>query len=84
MNVPKEIPAQSVIVDVQGINIYTDDRSAIVVLQHNGEKERISVNLLPIYQQGTSEQKQTIKIFLRQIVATALEVGVADIPDIFN
>ena len=84
MDVPKQIPAQDVTVDVQSIKIDIDDRSATVILRIDDEKESVKVDLLPIYQPGTSTQKQTIKAFLRQIVASSLELDVSEIPYIFN
>ena len=84
MDVPKQIPAQDVTVDVQSIKIDIDDRSATVILTIDGEKENVEVDLLPIFHPATATQKQTIKAFLRQIVASSLELDVSEIPDIFN
>jgi len=84
MKVPKTIPAKNVDVDIRSINIDTENRTAKVVVRYDGKKEQVNVNLLPIYQLGTNTQKQTIKMFLRQIVATALNVDISEIPDIFN
>lgn len=84
MKVPKTIPEQNTELDIKRISIDPEGRSATVVYKKDGRRQETFVPLLPIYSAGTATQKNTIKVFLRQIVAAGLNVNIGDIPDIFN
>ena len=85
MKVPKSIPSKNIDVDIKKIIIDPENRSAMIVMRLEGQRTEKSINLMPIYNMGNASQKQTIKRFIRQIVANGLEVDLSEVPDnIFN
>lgn len=78
----KDIPATIAVPHrVDKIIINLNEKTAVVEVNVEGKNTfYATIDLVPIVQAGTTTQKNTIKTFIRQILANAIQMALTDIP----
>lgn len=85
MKIPINIPAKKIDFEIENIVIYPKDKRVKLNIRKDGSRISKNISLMNIYNLGNNIQKQTIRHFIRSIVAKGLDVNLSDIPDdIFN
>lgn len=81
----QNIPAEFVKTTVRDIRIHPDNKTAQVVFQEDASisgyqnVSDVRISLQPIIDQMTAGQKNTVRTFLKAVVANALDASVGDI-----
>jgi len=82
MKIPITVPEEIKDVEIRSIRLILGTKSAIVdVWKDSGSRDRIEVDLHPMIGEATTIQINTIKTFLKKIVATALDIDFSGVPN---
>jgi len=86
MEILKDVPARVAVPhSIRRIVINIEEKIANVNIERPGEPmSSIDVNIVPILEAATTTQKNVIKGFIKTIIAAAMVIDEATVPNVFE